>query len=206
MRRSWPAHVIAVITIAVTLGVGALGALGSPKENVGAGRTSRGAASPAAEASAPGCRGRVTSGDLSFTCPEGWFVWQNTTFKDPSGGAQAIISNHRPLEQGGEGLPDAWFKVDMYVAARDPHLTFERLMRAPCTSTDGATLVSCRTVTIAGHRWIQRIERDPATQYRSIETVVDGIDVTLFAMVPNGTHAAEGRRAITALFSSLSIR
>ena len=205
MRRSWPANLIAAIVIAATIGVGALGALGSPKANGEAGRTSRGSGSPSAEASTPQCRGRVSSDGLSFTCPAGWFVWENSTFDDdPYASAQVIISNHRPLEQGSEGLPDGWFKVDMYVAPRDPHLRFERLAAEPCKSTEDVKLVSCRVVTISGRRWMQRIERDPMTEYRSIATVVDGVEIHVIAMVPEGPHLVDGSREVDALFSSLS--
>ncbi|HEV2686763.1 MAG TPA: hypothetical protein VGW79_09005, partial [Actinomycetota bacterium] len=72
MRRSWPANLIAAIVVAATLGVGALGALGSPKANGGAGRTSRGSAAPTQSAlpsaavsptgsSVPDCIGRFES-------------------------------------------------------------------------------------------------------------------------------------------------
>jgi len=204
MRRPRPANLIAAIVVAVTLGVGALGALGSPKANGGAGRTSRGSSSPSASA-IPECRGRLSAGGLSFSCPAGWFVWQNSTFDDdPYARAQMIISNHRPLEQGGEGLPDGWFKVDMYVAPRDAHLTFERLAAEPCRSTDDVKLVSCSVVRISGRRWMQRIERDPATEYRSIATVVDGVEIHVIAMVPDGPNAAVGSREVDELFSSLS--
>src|SRR5205807_2172549 len=109
-----------------------------------------------------------------------------------------------PLEQGSDGLPNKWFKVDMYVAPRDPHLTFERLAAEPCKSTDDVKLVSCRAVTISGRRWMQRIERDPATEYCSIATVVDGVEIHVIAMVPDGPHSADGSREVDALFSSLS--
>jgi hypothetical protein len=205
MRRSWPANLIAAIVIAATLGVGALGALGSPKAKGDAGRTSRGSA--ATESPAPTCNGRLSAGGLSFDCPAGWFIWENTTFTDdPYASAEMIISNHRPLEQGSDGLPDGWFKVDMYVSPRDPHATFEQLERAPCVSADETTIESCGVVTIAGHRWMQRIERDPFTLYRSIGTVIDGVEIHIVAIVPDGRHAAAGAREIARLFSSLSFR
>lgn len=210
MRRSWPANLIAMTVVSVTIGVGALGALGSPKANGEAGRTSRGSSQPvaASEPSIPECRGELSSGPLTFTCPGAWFVWQNTTYADdPYASALAIISNRRPLEQGpGEGLPDGWFKIDMYVAPRDPHLTFERLAKEPCPSTDDVTLESCEIVTIGGRQWQQKIERDPFTEYRSIATVVDGVEIHVVAIIPDGPHASEGAREIDALFRSLSIR
>jgi hypothetical protein len=222
MRRSWPANLIAAIVVAVTLGVGAFGAFGSPKANGDAGRTSRGtstsvspgpSASPASagspapkESSVPDCGGRFESGGLGFDCPSGWFVWQNSHFDDdPYAETEVIISNHPPLEHGSGGLPDGWFKVDMYLGARDPHKTFEQLAAKACSSSDDATLESCKAVTIAGLRWMQRIETDPFTHYRSIATVVDGVEVHLVAIIPNGPHAAEGAREVDALFASLSI-
>lgn len=206
MRRSWPANLIAVIVIAATLGVGVLGALGSPNANGAAGRTSRGPVAPA-ESPDPACSGRLQTGRLSFDCPSGWFVWQNSHFNDdPYAETEVIISNHRPLEQGSEGLPDGWFKVDMYMGARDPHLTFERLEKQPCASSDDVTLESCKVVTISGSTWMERIERDPFTHYRSIATVVDGVEVHVVAIIPDGPHAADGAREIESLFSSLSIR
>ena len=206
MRRSWPANLIAAIVVAVTLGVGALGALGSPKANGDAGRTSRGIAKPS-ESPVPECTGRLQAGRLAFDCPSGWFVWQNSSFDDdPYAETEVIISNHRPLDQGGEGLPDGWFKVDMYVGARDPHLTFERIQKEPCTSNDDTTVESCEVVTISGVQWMERIERDPFTHYRSIATVVDGVEVHVVAIIPDGPHEADGARTIDALFSSLSIR
>src|SRR5439155_19432275 len=100
MRRSWPANLIAAIVIAATIGVGALGALGSPKANGEAGQTSRGSGSPSAEASTPRCRGRIGSGGLTFTCPAGWFGGENSTFDDePYATAQGIISHPRPPQQ-----------------------------------------------------------------------------------------------------------
>ena len=222
MRRSWPANLIAAITIAVTLGVGALGAFGSPKANGDAGRTSRGrtvstvatpseSSTPAVsatptESSAPDCNGRFGSGGLGFECPSGWFVWQNSHLDhDPYAETEIIISNHRPLEHGSGGLPDGWFKVDMYVGARDPHKTFEQLAAKACSSSDDATLESCKAVTIGGQRWMQRIDTDPFTHYRSIATVVDGVEVHVVAIIPDGPHAAEGAREIESLFSGLSI-
>jgi len=222
MRRSWPANLIAAIVIAVTLSVGALGAFGSPKANGDAGRTSRGlstsespipsesstpAGSPTPkESSAPDCPGRFESGGLAFDCPSGWFVWQDSHFDDdPYAETAVIISNHRPLEHGSGGLPDGWFKVDMYVGARDPHKTFEQLAGKACSSSDDATLESCKAVTIAGLRWMQRIETDPYTHYRSIATVVDGVEVHVVAIIPDGAHAADGARTIYSLFASLSL-
>lgn len=102
-------------------------------------------------------------------------------------------------------MPDGWFKVDMYVGARDPHKTFELLADAACTSPDDATLESCRRVTIAGHEWIQEITRDPLTHYRSIATAVDGVEVHLVGIIPDGVRASEGVREVDALFASLSI-
>ena len=222
MRRSWPANLIAAIVASVTLYVGALGAFGSPKANGDAGRTSRGLSAaesptpsesptPAAsatptESAVPGCPGRFESGGLGFDCPSGWFVWQNSNFDDdPYAETEVIISNHRPLDHGSDGLPDGWFKVDMYVGARDPHKTFEQLAAKACSSPDDASLESCKAVTIAGLRWMQRIETDPFTHYRSIATVVDGVEVHIVAIIPDGPHAADGAREIDALFASLSI-
>src|SRR5436305_8516076 len=105
MRRSWPANLIATIVVAGTLLVGALGAFGSPKANGDAGRTSRGSDTPA-ESPVPSCSGRFEAGRLAFDCPSGWFIWQNSHFDDdPYAETEVIISNHRPLEQGSEGLP-----------------------------------------------------------------------------------------------------
>ena len=92
----------------------------------------------------------------------------------------------------------------MYVAPRDPHLRFERLAAEPCKSTEDVKLVSCRVVTISGRRWMQRIERDPMTEYRSIATVVDGVEIHVIAMVPEGPHLVDGSREVDALFSSQS--
>jgi len=205
MRRSWPANLIAAIVIAATLGIGALGALGSPKANGDTGRTSRGSTSPT-ESPVPVCNGRFHADRLSFDCPSGWFVWQNSHFDDdPYAQTEIIISNHRPLEQGTEGLPDGWFKVDMYVAPRDPRLTFDRIAKVPCASSDDATAESCKVITISGTRWRERIEHDPFTHYRSIATVVDGVEINVVAIIPDGRHAAGGAREIDALFSSLSL-
>ena len=202
MRRSWPANLIAVSVIAATIGVGALGALGSPKTG-DAGRTSRGSATPT-EPSVPSCDGRFVSGALSFDCPTGWLVWQNASYDDPT--TLVIISNRPPLTEGsGEMLPDGWFKVDMEVFPRDPAKTFERLEHDACTMPSSVTLRSCSVVTIAGRRWMQRIETDPATHYRSIRTVVDGVEVLISAIIPDGPHAADGQAEIAALFDSLSI-
>jgi hypothetical protein len=52
---------------------------------------------------------------------------------------------------------------------------------------------------------MERIERDPFTHYRSIATVVDGVEVHVVAIIPDGPHSARGAREIGALFSSLSI-
>jgi len=216
MRRSWPANWIAAIVVAVTLCIGALGAFGSPKANGDAGRTSRGATgsespTPATsatpiESSVPDCHGRFEAGGFGFACPSGWFVWQDSHFDDdPYAETAVIISNHRPLEHGSGGLPDGWFKVDMYVGARDPHNTFEQLGGKACSSPDDATLESCKAVTIAGLRWMQRIETDPYTHYRSIATVVDGVEVHVVAIIPDGPHAADGARTIDSLFASLSL-
>jgi hypothetical protein len=209
MRRSWPANLIAAVVVSATLGVGALGALGSPKlgspkANSDAGRTSRGPV--ATESPIPACSGRFEADRLVFDCPSGWFVWQNSHFDDdPYAQTQVIISNHRPLEQGSGGLPDGWFKVDMYVGARDPHKTFEQLASKACASPDDATLESCEQVTIAGHTWVQKIERDPFTHYRSIATVVDGVEIHVVAIIPDGPQSTAGTREIDALFVSLSI-
>ena len=205
MRRSWPANLIAAIVVAATIGIGALGASGSPKANGEVSLTSRGSATPT-ESSVPSCSGRLEADRLAFDCPSGWFVWQNSHFDDdPFAETEVIISNHRPLEQGSDGVPDGWFKVDMYVAPRDPHLTFERIRKEPCTSGDDATLESCKVVTISGVKWMERIERDPFTHYRSIATVVDGVEVHVVAIIPDGAGSADGARQIEALFSSLSI-
>jgi hypothetical protein len=202
MRRSWPANLLAAIVVAGTLAVGVLGASGSPKANGDAGRTSR----RPAQSPVPSCNGRLSADRLNFACPSGWFVWQNSHFDDdPYAETAVIISNHRPLEQGSEGLPDGWFKVDMYVGARDPHKTFEQLVPTACSPPDDATLVSCNAVSLNGLRWMQRIETDPFTRYRSIATVVDGVEVHLVAIIPDGPHAATGAREIDALFASLSI-
>ena len=206
MRRSWPANLIAATVVSVTIAVGALGALGSPKANGDAGRTSRGSTAPT-ESPVPVCNGRLHAESLSFDCPSGWFVWQNSHFDDdPYAQTEVIISNHRPFEQGSEGLPDGWFKVDIYVAPRDPHLTFDRIAKEPCRSSDDATAESCRVITLSGTRWRERIEHDPFTHYRSIATVVDGVEVNLVAIIPDGRHASDGARAIESLFRSLRIR
>jgi len=196
---------IAAIVVAATIGIGALGASGSPKANGGAGRTSQRSATPT-ELSVPSCSGRLEADRLSFDCPSGWFVWQNSHFDDdPFAETEVIISNHRPLEQGSDGVPDGWFKADMYVAPRDPHLTFERIRKEPCTPGDDVTLESCKVVTISGVNWMERIERDPFTHYRSIATVVDGVEVHVVAIIPDGPRSVQGSREIDALFSSLSI-
>ena len=95
-------------------------------------------------------------------CVTGDTLWVQTVFCSE---LPRVVS--RPAANG---LPDGWFKVDMYVAPKDPHLRFERLAAEPCKSTDDVKLVSCRVVTISGRRWMQRIERDPMTEYRSIAT------------------------------------
>ncbi|HJT38298.1 MAG TPA: hypothetical protein VJ818_07725 [Actinomycetota bacterium] len=199
MRRSWPANLIAAMVIAATLGVGALGALGSPQANGDAGRTSRGPT--------PTCTGRLHVGALSFRCPAGWYVWQNVAYHDgASPAAEAIISNHAPATASPGSLPDGWFKVDVYVSQRDAHLTFEQLAEAPCTSSEGSTVESCSVVSIGGRRWTQRIERDPSAQYREIATVVDGVERQVVAIVPTGPRASNAARDIDPLLSSLSIR
>jgi hypothetical protein len=200
MRRSWPANLIAVVVITATLGVGVLGALGSPQANGDAGRTSRGPA--------PACTGRMHLGSLSFECPRGWYVWQNVSYDDgASPAAEAIISNHAPTTGNARGgLPDGWFKVDLYIAQRDPHLTFEQLVEAPCVPSDGSTVESCSVVGIGGRRWTQRIEHDASAQYRELATVVDGVKVQVVAIVPEGPRARHAARAIDPVVSSLSIR
>ena len=200
MRRSWPANLIAVLVITATLGVGALGALGSPQANGDAGRTSRGPA--------PTCTGRMDLGSLSFGCPPGWYVWQNAVYDHgASPAAEAIISNHAPTTGSAHGgLPDGWFKIDVYIAQRDAHLTFEQLAEAPCVPSDASTVESCSVVSIGGRRWTQRIEHDGSARYREIATVVDGVQMQVVAIVPEGAHARDASREIDAFISSLSIR
>jgi hypothetical protein len=199
MRRSWPANLIAAGIVVVTIGVGALGALGSPNAR-GAGRTSRGT-----DASTPRCDGRLTSGPVSFDCPSGWFVWHN---ESPDGETMnsVIISNHRSLaDGGGEALPDGWLKVDVYIHQRVPGLTFTDFARTACRTPDGSEKVSCDEVSIGGRRWIRLVTRDQLAEYPSIATLSDGVEVQIVAIVPVGAHSPDGAREIDSFFQTVSI-
>jgi hypothetical protein len=134
-------------------------------------------------------------------------VWENDTFTDaPYQRALIIIANHRPLAQGGGDLPDGWFKADIAVSTRDPHLTFARVQRDTCRSPTGTEFVdSCGRTRIGGREWVLAVARDTGYEYRTIATVVKGVEYRAFAYIRLGRTAAEGRREIVRLFASLLV-
>src|SRR5260221_3015764 len=140
MRPSWKANLLAAITIGVTLFVGALGAQGGPKQQPSTTATppsltiTSDHTSSADSRAVPRCRGRLASVGISFACPSGWFVWENDHFTDdPYQRALIIVANHRPLARADDDLPDGWFKTDIYVATRNPKLTFTQVARETCS-------------------------------------------------------------------------
>lgn len=213
MRRSWAANGIAVIVIGVTLTVGALGAMGSPKQEARTIATPQAVhAKPASpdptRLAVPSCRTvRTHDRDLSFTCPSGWLLWENDTFTDdPVQRALIIVSNNAPLVSGGDDLPDGWFKADIGVDRRVAGLTFSRLMSSTCTeSIEFERRVSCTRLVVGGRYWVLRVARDVGYEYRTIATVVNGIAYHAIAYIPLGKHAAEGRREVARLFSTLRV-
>ena len=144
---------------------------------------------------------------MSFACPNGWFVWENDHFTDdPYQQAIIIVANHRPLAQGDDDLPDGWFKTDVYVAMRDPHLTFANVARDTCRSPSGTEIVdSCGRTRIGGREWVLAVARDSGYEYRTLATAVNGVEYRASAYIRLGASAAEGRREIAALFASFNI-
>ena len=140
-------------------------------------------------------------------CPSGWFVWENDRFtNDPYQRALIIIANHRPLAQGDDDLPDGWFKTDIYVSTRDPHLTFDQVQRDTCRSPSGTEIVdSCGRSKIGGREWVLAVARDSGYEYRTIATVVNGVEYHAAAYIRLGSSADEGRREIASLFASFTI-
>jgi hypothetical protein len=213
MRRTWPANALAAITIGITLFVGVLGAHGTPKhttprQNPRPATTSSPKKVPARHAvGVPRCHGRLTSNNVSFACPDRWFVWENDTFTtDPYQRALIIIANHRPLAQGGDGLPDGWFKADIGVSTRDPHLTLTRVQRDICQSPTGTEIMdSCTRTTIGGRQWVLAVARDTGYEYRTIATVVNGVEYRCSTYIRLGRTAPEGRREIANLFASFLV-
>jgi hypothetical protein len=212
MRRSWAANALAAITIGITLFVGVLGAQGTPKQpprsipTPSPTHTARANTAPRS-VGVPRCRGRLTTANLSFACPTGWFVWENDTFTDdPYQRALIIIANHRPLARGDDDLPDGWFKTDIMVSTRDQHLTFASVQRDTCKSPTGTEIVdSCGHTRIGGREWLLAVARDTGYEYRTIATVVNGVEYRASAYIRLGRFAAEGRREIAQLFASFVI-
>jgi hypothetical protein len=213
MRRSWAANALAAITIGLTLFVGVLGAQGTPKVARTKQPVPSAKPSPPKNAAAgqsvgvPRCRGRLASANLSFACPDGWFVWENDAFtSDPYQRVLIIIANHRPLAHGGEDLPDGWFKTDVGVSTRDPRLTFAGVQRDTCKSPTGTEIVdSCRRTRIAGREWVLAVARDTGYEYRTIATVLDGVEYRVSAYIRLGRTADEGRQEIARLFASFLV-
>jgi len=103
-------------------------------------------------------------------------------------------------------LPDGWFKADIAVSTKDPHLTFAGVQRDVCKSPTGTEIVdSCGTTTIGGREWVLAIARDTGYEYRIIATVVDGVEYRASAYIRLGRTAVEGRHEITRLFASFSV-
>lgn len=213
MRLSWKANLLAALTIGVTLFVGVLGAQGGPKQQPSKTATPPSSKSTSdhtssAESSAvPRCRGRLASAGVSFACPSGWFVWENDHFNDdPFQRALIIVANHRPLAQGDDDLPDGWFKTDIYVATRDPRLTITQVARETCSSPSGTEIVdSCGRTKMDGREWVLAVARDSGYEYRTLATVVNGIEYRVATYIRLGSSAAEGRREIATLFASFKI-
>jgi hypothetical protein len=213
MQRSWKANLLAAITIGVTLFVGALGAQGGSKQPShsrpsGSPRVAADSAAPKDSRAVPRCSGRLASAGISFTCPSGWFVWENDRFTDdPYQRALIIVANHRPLVQGDDDLPDGWFKADIYVATRDPHLTFAKVARETCSSPSGTEIVdSCGRTKIGGREWVLAVARDSGYEYRTLATVVNGVEYRVATHIRLGSNAADGRREIAALFATFAVR
>jgi hypothetical protein len=207
MRRSLAANALAAITIGLTLFVGVLGAQGTRKQ------PSRSTATPSPKSGArnsvgaPRCHGRLSSTNLSFACPDGWFVWENDTFTtDPYQRALIIVANHRPLAHGGDDLPDGWFKADIGASTTDPHLTLAGVQRDTCKSPTGSEIVdSCGRTTIGGREWVIAVARDTGYEYRTIATVVNGVEYRASTYIRLGRTAAEGRREIEQLFAGFLV-
>jgi hypothetical protein len=155
----------------------------------------------------PRCNGQLASSNLSFACPTGWFVWENDRFaNDPYDRALIIIANHRPLAHGGDDLLDGWFKADVGVSTSDPHLTFAGLHRDLCKSPTGTEILdSCGQTRIGDRDWVLAVARDTGYEYRTIATVVRGVEYRASAYIRLGRTAAEGRREIARLFASFVI-
>ena len=135
-------------------------------------------------------------------------MWENDHFTDdPYQRALIIVANHRPLVQGDDDLPDGWFKADIYVAARDPHLTFAKVARDTCSSPSGTEIVdSCGRTKIGGREWVLAVARDSGYEYRTLATEVNGVEYRVATYIRLGSNAAEGRREIAALFVSFAVR
>jgi hypothetical protein len=228
MKRSLPGVLIAIFVIALTIFVGVLGARGASSANrVASTRPSLVVAPsdlqrPAHRAAligsvtsdqtvpVPVCEGRITIKDaaLSFLCPADWYVWENDAFHDGVPQSLGIISNRKPLVEGGEGLPDGWFKVDMYVMRPAHATTVAGLAADMCSDrTASGRIDSCDRVTIAGRVWVSLVCHDQefGAENHVVATIVDGVRYDVVGMVPDGPSAARGRAQLADLFSSLRI-
>jgi hypothetical protein len=134
-------------------------------------------------------------------------VWENDTFThDPYQRALIIMANHRPLAHGGDDMPDGWVKTDIAVSTRDPHLTFAGVQRDTCKSPTGTEIVdSCGRTMIGGREWVLAVARDTGYEYRTIATVVNGVEYRASAYIRLGRTVAEGRREIAGLFASFLV-
>ncbi|MGZ4206133.1 MAG: hypothetical protein ACXVES_12840 [Actinomycetota bacterium] len=227
MKSTWQANLIAAFVIGMTVFVGALGAHGSLTHLVGAAHPSgviapsdlerpahpatlADAVTPADETlDVPSCGGRlsVRGTELSSACPADWFVWQNDAFTDgPMPQSTAIISNHRPLVEGSDSLPDGWFKADMYVLRSDPGATLARLEADMCADREAyGRIVSCGQVTIAARRWVSLVSHDQGCESHIVATIADGFRYVVAGFIPDGPSASQGRNEIADLLGSLRI-
>ncbi|MGZ4242465.1 MAG: hypothetical protein ACXVQ7_12765 [Actinomycetota bacterium] len=225
MKSTWTANLIAAFVIGITILVGALGAQGAPEHRPSARPSGVIAPSdlqrPAHRSAiitsvtssdetlpAPSCDSRTTvrGAALSFLCPGGWFLWENDEFTDGVPQSLAIASNHRPLAEGSEGLPDGWFKVDMYVTRSDATLT--RLEAEMCADrTAYGRISSCGQTTIAGRQWVLLRSREMQFpgETRVAATIADGIRYVVVGFVPDGPSAWQGRNEIADVLGSLRI-
>jgi hypothetical protein len=140
--------------------------------------------------------------DLSFDCPSDWFIWD-----DLSGSEEGVIviSNRPPMEPGGEGLPDGWFKLDLQIVPTD-EASADQLPAGMCKSAVAGTVtVSCARVEIAGRSWVDRIARDDWAEYHSAATESNGWIYAANAIIPLGDSAEEGRQLIASLYNSLRV-
>jgi hypothetical protein len=64
---------------------------------------------------------------------------------------------------------------------------------------------SCSRTTVGDREWVLAVARDTGYEYRTLATVVDGVEYRVSTYIRLGRAAAEGRQEIARLFASVLV-